>query len=164
MHSCECGGQLVTRQATDKNPYRYAVSGVRDLFLVGIEVRKCCVCQAEEPIIPKIANLHCVVFHRFLHQVPLLRGDQLRFARKHAGVTATEFARIIHIDPSHLSRVETGATETLGPCTDHLARIIVAAVSDCVEINGVKVIVLQQAQHAEVSLRFRLGKTKWAAV
>jgi len=160
----ECGGALVKRLATEKEPYRYAASGITELFLLGIDVWECPKCRTEEPVIPRIAELHQLIFHTLVWQPAPLRGDQLRFLRKHAGLPAKKFASLLGIDPAHLSRVETGATEKLGAQADRLARGIVAAAKGCEKTRSILLDFAAQLEKGRAPRpAFRLEKNGWEA-
>jgi transcriptional regulator with XRE-family HTH domain len=131
MKRCDlCGSALKHRRTTRDEPYAYTIGGLPHVGLVGIGVYRCAACDAESPVIPKPGELHRVLVRLFLHQPRLLTGNELRFIRKHAGLSAQTFAQYLAVDPSHLSRVENGKTESLGETSDRLARAIVSAVID----------------------------------
>src|SRR5260370_1202921 len=54
-------------------------------------------------------------------------GD-IRFLRKYAGKSAAEFARLLHVDNTHLSKVENGRLE-VGDQTDKYIRVLVMSMS-----------------------------------
>jgi putative transcriptional regulator len=127
---CElCGAEVALRKATVEDPYPYELSGLKDVALVGIAVRRCTNCGAEVPIIPRIADLHRTIADGLIRKPAPLTGREIRFLRKNAGLAARKFAALLGIDPSHLSRVETGKTGKLGASTDRLARAVVMAES-----------------------------------
>jgi len=131
MRNCDvCGSALKHRRTTRDEPYAYAIGGLPHVGLVGIDVYRCATCDADSPVIPKPGELHRLLARLFLQKPGLLMGSELRFIRKHAGLSAQTFAQHLAIDPSHLSRVENGKTESLGETSDRLARAIVSAVID----------------------------------
>jgi transcriptional regulator with XRE-family HTH domain len=79
------------------------------------------------PIIPRIEELHDLIAGMVVKKVGHLSGDEIRFLRKHAGYPAKDFADLLRINASHLSRVENGHTASLGKQADILARAIVIA-------------------------------------
>jgi hypothetical protein len=125
MHCEECELEMVLRIASKDAPYAYTLSGLKDIFLSGIEVYRCPKCGGEAPCIPRIADLHRVIAHDLLKKSLRLRGDQVRYLRKFAGFPANEFAALLEINPSHLSRVETSKRNAFGKATDKLVRVIV---------------------------------------
>jgi putative transcriptional regulator len=125
-----CDIEMPDRQATTAEPYRYAMSGLKDIYLVGITVRECEKCGATVPVIPRIAELHDVIARSLVKQPRPLRGDEIRFLRKAAALPARKFASLLGITPQHLSRIENGHTLKLGKVADRLARVIVIKARD----------------------------------
>jgi transcriptional regulator with XRE-family HTH domain len=91
----------------------------------------------------------------------LLVGEEIRFLRKNAGLSAKEFARLIQVDPAHLSRVENGKTETLSAATDKLARAVAA--ERCVgrEITREILLEIQKRVQEQLSFSFEVAKDLW---
>jgi putative zinc finger/helix-turn-helix YgiT family protein len=128
---CElCHGAMVTRKATPERPYRYELSGLNNVFLVGVEVRECPKCGVKVPVIPAIAALNEAIAQDLMLKKQLLSGKEIRFLRKHAGIAAKEFASLIGVNPAHLSRVENGKTKNLSPGIDKLARTVIVGKSN----------------------------------
>lgn len=122
-----CGGRMRKRGATVRKPYRYTASGLGNINLAGIPVYGCPRCGTESPVIPQIGQLHEAIARDLLEQSAPLTGQEIRFLRKNAGISARELAALIGIDPAHLSRVENGHREALGPAADKLTRAVVTA-------------------------------------
>jgi hypothetical protein len=57
MTCMDCGGALKVTRA----PYRYRDSGLPGIVLLGVEVRRCQKCGAEEVAIPPIEELHRLI-------------------------------------------------------------------------------------------------------
>jgi transcriptional regulator with XRE-family HTH domain len=171
----ECGGRTVLHHATVENPYPYEeLSGLKGVGLAGISVQRCVKCGAESPIIPRIGELHRLIVTGLVNKPAALAGDEIRFLRKNAGFPARKFAALIGIDPSHLSRVETGKTRRLGPSTDVLARAVVLAESRggdaardiLLDVAKRAQLRKQEAKRARLGrqpLLFRLQGNRWAA-
>jgi len=127
---CECRSLVIRRILTVQKPYHYDVSGLKDVYLAGITVEYCPKCNTEAPVIPRIAELHAVIAKSLVDKPTLLTGEELRFLRKWAGFPAKQFAALLRIDASHLSRVENGKTRHLGAPVDKLARAMAMAAID----------------------------------
>jgi DNA-binding transcriptional regulator YiaG len=112
------------RVATAARPYAYTLSGLDNVRLVGVQVRRCGKCGIELPIIPRIAELHRLIAKALVELQRPLRGQEIRFLRKYAGMAARDFAAMLGIRHEHLSRVENGRTATLGRPADRLTRAI----------------------------------------
>ena len=135
---CElCGQAMATKKSTMAEPYRYQMSGLDNVFLAGIEVRQCGKCVSRVPVIPKIEQLHKEIAKYLVFKKELLSGKEIRFLRKNAGLAANQFAALLGLDPSHLSRVENGKHGNLGAATDKLARAVAAAANDGEDVRGV---------------------------
>ena len=131
MMECDyCRVEMTERQATMTKPYAYSLSGLKDVYLVGITVRECARCGCELPIIPRIGELHDVIVRTIVREQRPLRGDEIRFLRKAAGFPAQKFASLLGVTPQHLSRVENRHTEKLGKAADRLARAIAFVAKD----------------------------------
>jgi DNA-binding transcriptional regulator YiaG len=122
---CErCGVEMVERKATVGGPYKYDLAG--GFLLSGILVYRCPRCGDEAPLIPRITQLHRLMAKILVEKPSALSGPEIRFLRKHAGFSAQEFAALLGVDASHLSRVETSKPgfEKLGKPADRLARLV----------------------------------------
>jgi len=117
-----CDVEMEKRHATKEHPYVYRQSGLSAVLLSGIDLYYCPNCKAESPVIPRIAQLHESLAQEIIQLPRLLSGDEIKFLRKHAGLPAQQFARLIGVTPEHLSRVENGHTKTFGKNTDRLIR------------------------------------------
>jgi len=122
----KCGTALVEKKATAGDPYHYTSSGLPNLYLVGIEMRRCTSCRTESHVISRMGNLHHTIARVLLDKSERLTGDELRFLRKYAGLSAIDFALQIQIDPATLSRFENGKQD-LGGSADKLSRAVVVA-------------------------------------
>lgn len=158
---CDCGVEMVERVATAEAPYQYILSGLSDVELIGITIRECKKCGKRMPVIPRITELHKVIAHTILLETRLLRGDEIRFLRKNAGISAKEFAALLGIDPSTLSRVEKGGQQ-LSSSIDKLARIVAGGATHSEEIRKVILIVADQLiANSAGTQKYQLDRTRW---
>ncbi len=130
MNCDTCDMAMRERKATRQKPYRYDLSGLSNVSLVGITMHTCPQCGGEVPVIPRIAELHDVLARSLIQKPTLLNGEEIRFLRKHEGFPAQKFAALLGITPEHLSRVENGHTSNLGTSADRLARAIATIAKD----------------------------------
>jgi len=162
-----CSAPLSERKTTLEKPYKYALGGLDNLYLAGITVRECSGCGAIVPIIPRLGELHRAVAKQLLGRPALLSGNELRFLRKNAGISAGEFAAMLGIDPAHLSRFENGRRRHLGPPSDKLARAIVGVAIDLPE--ELRSVLMDAAQKLAADQRkrerptFKLERNHWRA-
>lgn len=124
MKCSYCKVEMQKRRATPEHPYLYKLSGLDDELLSGIDVFTCPQCHVEAPIIPQPAQLQACIADKLVRKSGLLKGKEIRFLRKYAGLPAQSFARLIRVTPEHLSRIENGHTEALGKPTDMLVRAL----------------------------------------
>jgi len=125
-----CGTKIIEKKATLDSPYHYRMSGLSNVYLIGILVRRCIHCGTESPVIPRIAELHKLIAREIVDKPELLCGEEIRYLRKYAGFSAKRFAALLQIDTSHLSRVENGKCRSLGAPTDKLARTLAISAID----------------------------------
>jgi len=164
-----CGTRTVERLATLESPYHYTVSGLSNIFLVGIEVKRCVQCGTESPIIRRVVELNKLIAKDIAEKAGLLSGEELRYLRKFAGFSAKRFAALLEMTPSYLSRFENGHHSALGGAADKLARAL--AMSFSVDQEYVRKILLQvaddriqakkQAQKKSPRPTFRLIRNRW---
>lgn len=166
MQCDRCNVDMIEREATREAPYAYTLSGLKDVYLSGITILKCPACGAEAPIIPRIAELHGLIADMIVNWPAPLAGDRVRFLRKHAGFSATEFAALLGVDLSHLSRVENGHTQHLGRPADRLARTIAMVTRDGEAarerlIKVSKLLAAARTPKPEARPLFKMEKNRW---
>lgn len=168
--SCEtCGTKIVERIATPDSPYHYTLSGLRNVFLAGITVRRCIQCAAESAIIPKVAELNRLIAQDLTCKAETLRGEELRYLRKFAGFSGKRFAALLEVNPSHLSRFENGAYKSLGKPADKLARALAMSAVDEDYMRKILLRVADDRIEAKKEMRrqkairptFRLIRNRW---
>ena len=161
---CEtCGSATLVRVATPRRPYHYKLSGLKRVFLVGIEVETCRACGMESPAIPKLGELHRIIAHHLIRKADRLAGEELRFLRKLAGISAKRFAELLRITPEHLSGAENNR-RPLSRAVDKLARAVVA---ETIESNETRTILLQspteiETEQSQAQLHFSYDR-KWTS-
>jgi putative transcriptional regulator len=114
----ECGGQTALKRGI----YHYVKSGLDNVYLVNVEIRRCESCGCETPRIPRINELHSVIGSAIALKGESLSGAEARYLRKHLGLKGKEWAELLHVDVSTLSRWE-GGEHTIGPQSDMLMRL-----------------------------------------
>jgi putative zinc finger/helix-turn-helix YgiT family protein len=124
MNCTLCGAETTRRRATNKNPYRYTFSGLKNVLLCGIDVRICTSCKAESPIIPAVGELHRIIADTLSRKPAPLAGEEVRFLRKNIGIPAKKLAALLGMAPETLSRVENGKTRGLPVAQEHLVRLM----------------------------------------
>ena len=109
--------------------YRFRESGLRNVILQGIAIIRCPACRNEDPILPRLNRLLPVLALSMVNKPYRLRGEEIRFLRKYLGKTGEEFARLIHVDKTTLSKWENN-DDRVGDQSDRLIRLLVLALGE----------------------------------
>ncbi|MBC7898325.1 MAG: helix-turn-helix domain-containing protein [Cytophagaceae bacterium] len=110
---------------TERNAVRrYDVGGLPHVELHGVEVSKCTACGVETVAIPRVGQLHRVLAQGFVTQHRMLAPVEVRFLRKHMGLSSADFAQRMGVARETVSRWETGAAP-MGAVADRLLRLLV---------------------------------------
>ena len=117
----ECGGAL----SVERNAIRrYEIGGLPHIELQGIEVTHCTKCGRESIAIPRIGQLHRAIAETLVTQRRMLAHLEIRFLRKHIGVSGNDFAQMMGVARETVSRWETGA-QAMGAVADRLLRMLI---------------------------------------
>lgn len=105
VEKCEQCGKKMRRTVQDR--YQYLESGLSNVVLDRIAVY---LCECGEQIVglPNVERLHDLIFQKILMKPSALRGQELRFLRKEMGVKGVEFAKMLKVHPTTLSKWESG--------------------------------------------------------
>ncbi|HVU01659.1 MAG TPA: type II TA system antitoxin MqsA family protein [Polyangiaceae bacterium] len=118
---CEqCGGPVTVSHEN----YSYTASGLPNVTLVGVEVRRCTECGEHEVVIPKIEKLHRTIAMAVVGKKTRLTAEEIRFLRKYLGWSGADFARHMGVTPESISRWEN-EKERMNPVADRLLRLMV---------------------------------------
>jgi putative transcriptional regulator len=116
-----CGkGEMSTREEN----YLYRESGLPNVVLVDVEVRRCSECGHHEVALPRVTELMRTIAHAVILKRARLSGVEVRFLRKYLGWSGADFARHVGVDPSTVSNWENDR-EPIGPSSDRLLRLMV---------------------------------------
>ena len=115
----ECGGELCAQ----RKDYNYKECGLANVILKGITVYSCPRCGSEEPEIDSMAGLHRAIMIEILKKETILCGEEIRYLRKMARMTAAQLAKLVGTDSTTLSKWETGKRK-LGSQSDRVLRLI----------------------------------------
>ncbi len=110
---------MIERNATR----RYDLGGLHHVILKGIEVSECATCGSEAVAIPRIVQLHRVLAEQFVKQQRMLAPSEIRFLRKHIGLSSLDLATRMGVTRETVSRWESGA-QSMGPGADRLLRVL----------------------------------------
>lgn len=116
-----CGkSEMTSRQEN----YLYRESGLPNVVLVGIEVRRCPECGHHELVLPRVTELMRTIAHAVILKRTRLSAAEVRYLRKYLGWSGADFARHVGVDPSTVSNWENDK-EPIGPSSDRLLRLMV---------------------------------------
>ena len=121
MTCLQCGGEMKSK----KENYHYAASGLPDVTLMGVEVRRCAECGESEVAIPNIEGLHKALALSVARQPGRLAPAEIKFLRKYLGLSSVDFAKHIGVTPETVSRWESGVVK-MGSTAERLLRWFIA--------------------------------------
>lgn len=110
--------------------HRFDEIGV-PVLLKRIRLIKCSHCRTAEPIIPNMSDLIDAVALAVILQPTKLNGQEVRFLRKFVGKNNKDFASLLDVDNTHLSKVENGQNGLeIGDQLDKYVRVLVMNMSE----------------------------------
>lgn len=121
MICSECGKKMVTRREN----YKYDMSGLSGITLVGVNVSRCAACGNYEVEIPYMEALHRKIALAVIARSGRLAADEIVYLRKWLGWSGADFARYMGATPETVSRWEHGSTP-MGSTAERLLRLMVA--------------------------------------
>lgn len=127
----QCGNCGGTAHVT-RGDFRMDEMGI-PVLLQKIELIKCNHCGTVEPIIPNMDGLMHGLALAVVTKPCKLNGAEIRFLRTYIGKSGTEFAKLLHVDKTNLSKYENGHLEP-GAQTDRLIRFLAVSLSP--ELEG----------------------------
>jgi putative zinc finger/helix-turn-helix YgiT family protein len=101
-------------------------TGLKGVVLPGVEIIRCPHCRTEMPILRGVNRIMRTVALALVNKPYRLNGAEVRFLRKHVGMTQEGFSQLIHVDKTTLSKWETG-DDPVGIHSDLLTRLAVLA-------------------------------------
>jgi putative transcriptional regulator len=110
---------------TTTENHLYVESGLPNVVLLGVDVRRCPKCGAFEVLLPRVAELYRVIANAVIHKPARLSGAEVKFLRKHLGWSGADFAAHMGVDPTTVSAWEN-ERKTFGTSSDRLLRLMVA--------------------------------------
>jgi len=118
MRCGECGEQMLSVRST----IPYPESGLDNVVLINVPVWRC-QNGHEEYEIPAVRQLHEVLAEAIVEKSGPLVGKEVRYLRKHLGLSARDFADYLGINPVSLSRIEN-ERRAVTSTVDRLARFL----------------------------------------
>ncbi len=102
---CEKCGKKMRR--TVEKQYPYLEGGLSKVVLNGI-VAFVCECGEKVVALPNVELLHALIAERLLAKPGPLRGEEVRFLRKSMSIKSVDFAKMLRVHPTTLSKWESG--------------------------------------------------------
>jgi len=116
----ECSGEMTS----SREAYRYVESGLPNVTLKDVEIRRCPKCGNQEVLIPRVAELHRAIALALVHKPARFLGAEVRYLRKYMGWSGVDFASRMGVNPETVSRWEN-EKEAISSTSDRLLRLIV---------------------------------------
>ena len=138
------GSELMVRVSTESEPYHFVGSGLRNVYLVGVEYEVDATTGMQSAVIPCLPNLMEAIGKVVVEKRSALNADELRFLRKRLRFASKVFAKLVGVSEEQYSRLENGATVTA--TVDRVVRLLYATLAK-----------LSQSESEEVA------KTMWTA-
>ena len=109
--------------------YPFPECGLSNITLTGIEIIRCKKCGNDDPIIPKLDDLMTTLAVAVIAKPYRLQGQEVRFLRKYLHKTFDEFARLLRVDKTTISKWENDA-DAVGEQSDQLIRLYALSLGD----------------------------------
>jgi len=144
--------------------HRYSESGLSNVVLVGVEVRRCQNCGESMASIPRIEGLHRAIAMALIRHRGRLAPEEIRFLRKWLGWSGVDFAKHMGVAPETVSRWES--TENLKPMGGTAERLLRLAVAHGQPIDEYPIDMLTEISDDQVPkaplLAMKSEPTGWA--
>jgi putative zinc finger/helix-turn-helix YgiT family protein len=127
MKTTECSNCGAVARVVRSN-YHMKELGL-NVILKGAEIVRCKECGNEDPILHRMDDLIRAVALAVVRKPYRLTGEEVRFVRKYLHLTGQEFAKLLKVDNSTLSKWEHGE-DPVGPQSDLLIRFFGATMGE----------------------------------
>ncbi len=118
---CECGEKLTERIGD----VEIDEGGVK-VTLQGVRIFTCPKCKREMHTIPKMEALFREIASTLARKRQRLMPQEIRFLRKHLGLSSRDFARKMGVDHTTVSKWErVDGPQSMGPVAERLLRVFV---------------------------------------
>ncbi|TMQ11496.1 MAG: helix-turn-helix domain-containing protein [Deltaproteobacteria bacterium] len=119
--------QCRTPMQSRRENYRWDASGLSNVVLIDVEVRRCPACGEHTVVIPRIEELHRTLAMAVISRPGRLAPQEIRFLRKWLGWSGQDFARHFGVTPTTVSRWESLEDPSpMGGTAERLLRLAVA--------------------------------------
>ncbi|MGD0092118.1 MAG: type II TA system antitoxin MqsA family protein [Planctomycetota bacterium] len=156
MKCFECGTEMKVSRETRRDKE----SGLPNVTLKNVEVRRCLACGAEDVVIPRIEELHRLLAKALLHKPGRLTGPEVRYLRKYLGWSSEDFAACMGVVRETISRWENGH-EPMSPQAERLLRLAVAHEQPIEDYRVRDLCAVDQGQDEPAWVTASLVERKW---
>lgn len=147
--------------ATREN-HRWDASGLPNVVLVEVEVRRCPACDEEAVVIPRIEELHRALAMTLIDQPGRLTPHEIRYLRKWLGWSGQDFAHHFGVTATSVSRWENIDNPTpMGGTADRLLRMLVARGQPIDEYPVSKLTEIDDSAHPARMIGLKAGRSGW---
>ena len=121
----KCGGEA----RIVRGHYQFKESGLDNVVLRDIELVRCSKCGNEEPIIRGLDEVLRTIAFALVSKPYRLAGEEVRYLRKYVEMSSDQFARLLHVDRTTLSKWENN-DDPVGTQSDLAIRMLVMALDE----------------------------------
>lgn len=107
-----------------KGDYEFKESGLRGAVIHGIDLIRCGKCGNVDPVLSGLGEIMHSIALALLRKPYRLEGEELRFLRKYVDLNQEEFAKLLRVDKTTLSKWENN-DDPIGFRSDVWARTVV---------------------------------------
>lgn len=159
MKCTACGGALRAAGTT----HHYVESGLENVFLRGVEVRKCESCGHVEVAIPNIGGLHTSLARAIVARPSAMTRDEFRFLRTYLGHSSQDFAKLLGVTPETMSRWQSGK-HAIPRTADLLVRFLVTRTKPRIDYTDELLAKIRPRPAKPQKLALRLKGNAWEPV
>ena len=144
---------------------RWEDSGLPNVVLVDVEVRRCPKCDERSIVIPRIAQLHRTIAMDVISQPERLSPQQIRYLRKWLGWSGQDFAKHFGVTATTVSRWESVDDPfPMGGAAERLLRLAVAHGQPADSYPIDRLAELDESKVASMKpVGFKAGRDGWEA-
>lgn len=115
----ECGAQM----KAEVRDHQFVESGLENVWIEGVTALVC-PNGHERLAIPALGQVHRVLAQAIVSKGNRLKGPEVKYLRKHLGLSNQDFARVMGVSVSQASRWASGSDE-MGQSAEYLLRVLV---------------------------------------
>lgn len=143
-----------------KEHYHYHESGLPNIILKGVTVRRCPACNEFEVVIPRVTELHQIIALAVVRKTTRLTGAEVRFLRKFLGLSGVDFAGRMGVSPEAVSKWEH-EKDPIGGQSDRLLRMMVVRDRPVEEYPIEKLAEINDNERESISLDLLSSDNGW---